>query len=72
MHKQNQQGFIQWVKGLKDGDQFYFVGKTEESQEQERLDVFWMGRNKMNRKWRRNKLLTSRKIGTWVQVRCSK
>ena len=65
-----QKGLIQWVKGLKDGDKTYFFGKTEEkSREHERLDVFWMGRNKMNRRWRQNKLLTGRKIGKWVQVR---
>ena len=61
------------MKGVKDGDQVYFLGKTEEDQDdEERLDVYWMGRNKMNRRWRKNKLLTSRKINTWVQVRCSK
>jgi hypothetical protein len=54
------------------GGQICFIGKTKNRQ-QERLEVTWMGLNKMNRQWRRNKLLTRRKFGKWVQVIiCSK
>ena len=54
------------------GGQICFIGKTQ-SHQQERLEATWMGLNKMNRQWRRSKLLTDRKFGKWVQVIiCSK
>jgi hypothetical protein len=34
----------------------------------ETLNPHWMGENHMNRRWRKNKLLTPGKIGKWVKV----